>query len=137
MCQDNIGTRIKDGGIIQFFEEGTYVLRVNTWGKQEKPIEFEITDMSYVMIPKGAVIEGNEYLITKEITVALGKNNTVTWFNQDDTGHGIASDHGYWGSPGILKPGDSFSVTFNSTGIFEYPGMPGPWRTGTVVVLDE
>ncbi len=33
-------------GIIQFFEEGTYVLRVNAWGKQEKLVEFEIVKQS-------------------------------------------------------------------------------------------
>ncbi len=126
-----------DGGIIQFFEEGTYVLRVNAWGKQEKLVEFEIVDTSSVIIPQSAMIEGNESLIPKVITVVLGKNNTVTWINQDDTGHGIASDNASWGSPGILKPGDSFSVTFNSTGIFEYHGQPGPWITGKVVVTEE
>ena len=96
-------------------------------------------EQSIVIIPKGAVIAENEHLIPKEITVILGKNNTVTWINQDDTGHGIASDKGgkdAWGSPGILKPGESFSVTFNSTGSYGYHGQPGPWRTGTVIVID-
>ena len=95
---------------------------------------------SIVIIPKGAVIAENEHLIPKVITVVLGKNNTVTWINQDDTGHGIASDKGRkdaWGSPGILKPGESFSVTFNSTGSYGYHGQPGPWRTGTVIVIDD
>ncbi len=95
---------------------------------------------SYVIIPKGAVIEGNEYLIPKEITVVLGNNNTVTWINQDDTAHGIVSDKGgddFWGSPGVLKPGDSFSVKFNSTGIYEYHGIPHPWETGKVIVLEK
>ena len=125
---------------IRFFEDGKYVLRVNAWAKQEQFIEFQVTDSSYVIIPKGAVIEGNEHLIPKEITVVLGKNNTVTWINQDDTGHGIASDKGdedAWGSPGILKPGDTFSVTFNSTGVYDYHGQPGPWRTGTVIVIED
>lgn len=49
-----------DNGIIQFFEEGTYVLRVNAWGKQEKLIEFEIQDLSHVIIPQGAMIEGTK-----------------------------------------------------------------------------
>ena len=97
------------------------------------------TEPSYVIIPQGAVIEGNENLIPKVITVVLGKNNTVTWINEDDTAHGILSDKGSkdaWGSPGSLKPGESFSITFNNTGIFEYHGQPGPWITGKVVVID-
>ena len=67
------------------------------------------------------------------------KNNTVTWINEDDVGHGITSDKGgdgAWGSPGILKPGESFSHTFNESGIFEYHGQPHPWMTGTVIVLE-
>ena len=95
---------------------------------------------SVVIIPKGAVIEGNENLIPKVITVVLGKNNTVTWINQDDTAHGFASDKGgkdAWGSRGVLKPGNSFSVTFNNTGIYDYHGQPHPWQTGTVIVLEE
>ncbi len=91
---------------------------------------------SYVIIPKGAAIEGNEHLIPKVITVVLGVNNTITWINRDDTGHGIASDDASWGSPGILKPGESFSVTFDSTGDYDYHGQPGPWITGKVIVLN-
>nr|MCH9658042.1 hypothetical protein [archaeon] len=108
-----------DDESIRFFEEGKYILRVNAWAKQEQLIGFQVRESAYVIIPKGAVIEGNENLIPEVITVVLGKNSTVTWINQDDTAHGIASDkggHGSWGSPGILRPGDSFSVTFNNTG---------------------
>ena len=95
------------------------------------------TEESIVIIPKGAMIVEKEHLIPKEITVVLGKNNTVTWINQDDTAHGIASDDVSWGSPGSLKPGESFSITFNSTGVYDYHGQPGPWITGSVIVKDE
>ena len=50
-----------------------------------------LNSSSIVVIPLGAVIEGNEFLIPQEITVVLGKNNTVTWINEDDTSHGITS----------------------------------------------
>ena len=93
-----------------------------------------------VIIPPGATIEGNTHLIPEEITVVLGTNNTVTWINQDDTAHGITSDKrgtDSWGSHGVLKPGESFSVTFYSPGIYEYHGQPHPWITGKVIVLDE
>ncbi|MGY5149674.1 MAG: cupredoxin domain-containing protein [Candidatus Nitrosopumilus sp. bin_68KS] len=92
-----------------------------------------------VIIPLGAVIEGNMSLIPEEVTVVLGINNTVTWTNHDDTAHGITSDNGgddFWGSKGSLRPGDSFSVTFYSAGIYEYYGQPHPWITGKVIVLE-
>lgn len=92
---------------------------------------------SYVIIPKGAVIEGNEYLIPKEITVVLGKNSTVTWSNEDDVAHALVSNdkNNPWAT-GLMRPGESSSVKFNSTGIFNYHGAPGPWITGTVIVLE-
>ncbi len=112
---------------------------------QQNCIESNLRDTpnskaSIVGISKGTVITGNLTLIPETITVVMGINNTVTWINDDDTAHGIASDKGgddSWGSPGVLYPGDSFSVTFNSTGIYEYPGVPHPWETGKVVVLEK
>ena len=92
-----------------------------------------------VVIPLGAVIEGHEFLIPQEIMVVLGKNNTVTWINEDDTFHSFISDIGgknSW-STGPLRPGESSSVTFNSTGVFDYHGVPGPWMTGKVIVLEK
>ena len=92
---------------------------------------------SYVIIPPGAVIEGNEHLIPKVITVVLGKNDTVTWSNEDDVAHALVGDdkNNPWAT-GFVKPGESSSVKFNSTGIFSYHGIPGPWITGTVIVLE-
>lgn len=93
----------------------------------------------YVIIPLGAVLVGNEHLIPKEIIVVLGKNNTITWINEDDVPHTLVSDNGgdeIW-STGMMKSGESSSVTFNRTGVFDYHGTPGPWITGTVTVLEE
>jgi hypothetical protein len=104
---------------------------VSEWDFRKQP--------AYVIIPLGAVIEGNQHLIPKEITVVLGKNNTITWSNEDDTAHTFVSDMGgaqMW-STGIMKPEESSSVTFNKTGTFEYHGQPGPWITGKVIVLEE
>ena len=107
--------------------------------KPDLKSSFSLNSSSIVVIPLGAVIEGHEFLIPQEITVVLGKNNTVTWINEDDTAHGITSTHNpdSWGSPGVLKPGESFSVTFNSTGTYDYHGVPGPWMTGKVIVLEK
>ena len=104
---------------------------ISTWDFRQEP--------SYVIIPLGAVIEGNTSLIPEEIRVVLGMNNTVTWINEDDTAHAFVSDKGgdeSW-STGMMKPGESSSVTFNRTGVFEYYGTPGPWKTGTVIVLEK
>lgn len=104
---------------------------VSKWDFRKEP--------SYVIISLGAVLEGNEHLIPKEVTVVLGKNNTITWSNEDDTPHTFVSDKSgdeMW-STGMMKPGESSSVTFNRTGVFGYHGTPGPWIAGTVTVLKE
>ncbi len=92
---------------------------------------------SFVIIPQGAVIEGRASLNPQEITVMPGINNTIIWINEDDTGHGFVSDDGAWAIPRILKPGESYSLTFNEPGIFPYHGNPHPWITGKVIVLEE
>lgn len=91
---------------------------------------------SVVIIPKGAVIEGDIVLIPQEITVVLGINNTVTWINEDSVVHGIASYYSPSRGLSVLEPGESFSITFNEPGIFPYHGEPHPWMTGTVTVLE-
>lgn len=95
-------------------------------------------EISIITIPFGAVIEGNQYLNPNEITVVLGKNNTVTWVNEDDTPHSFLSDKegdDFW-ETGVILPGDESTIIFNHTGIFPYHGDPGPWLTGTVIVLE-
>lgn len=98
----------------------------------------DYSETSIVKIPKGAVVQGNEGLDPKEITVVLNQNSTVTWINEDSVAHGIASDKGgdeFWGT-GIILPGNEASIQFNNTGIFEYHGQPHPWITGRVIVID-
>ena len=93
--------------------------------------------MSFVVISHNAHLENSVSLSPEEITLVLGVNNTVTWINHDDVGHAITSDEQpSWGSSGILKPGETFSVTFNQTGVYDYHGEPHPWITGKVIVLD-
>jgi hypothetical protein len=93
---------------------------------------------SLVIIPQRASVEGGQRLNPQEITVVLGINNTVTWMNEDDVIHTFGSDdkNNSWFT-GLMNPGESSSVTFNNTGIFNYHGIPGPWATGKVIVLDE
>ena len=106
----------------------------------EKPLKIQVCrgGCSDVKILQGAVMEGNESLDPEVVIVVLGKNNTVTWINNDDTGHGLVSNlrgMDFWRTSGILKPGESFSNTFNKSGIFPYHGQPHPWISGAVIVV--
>ena len=93
---------------------------------------------SVVKILQGAVIEDNETLDPEIITVVLGTNNTVTWINHDDVAHTLSSNYenNLWWTE-LIKPGESSSVTFNSTGVFSYHGTPSPWISGAVIVLPD
>ena len=77
------------------------------------------------------------HLIPKDITVFLGKNNTVTWINEDDAPSTLISSHPPVWSTGLLLPGDTVSITFNETGVYKYHGSPHPWKTGSITVLDD
>lgn len=102
-----------------------------------KPSQWDFRTLpSYVFIPKGSALPDNEHhLIPKDITVYLGKNNTVTWINEDDTPSTLVADDGTW-STGQLLFGDTASITFNETGVYHYHGMPHPWKTGSITVKD-
>ena len=58
---------------------------------------------------------------------------TVTWSNQDGTQHTTTSNSGIWGSK-ILNPGNSFSFTFATAGVFPYHCEIHPMQ-GTIQVV--
>lgn len=71
---------------------------------------------------------GNGYVVVKAGT-------TITWENQDNTQHTTtsAASPPIWDS-GILRPGQSFSFTFNTPGTYSYICNVHP-MSGTVVVV--
>lgn len=101
-----------------------------------------------VVIPKGSSAQslGKTYE-PKTVRVFLGMNNTVRWTNEDKAPHGIAADNGddpgFYAAtnskdgPRLLLPRDSFEFTFTKAGEFGYHGEPGPWLTGTVIVMPD
>jgi plastocyanin len=66
------------------------------------------------------------------ITVPVG--TTVTWTNNDSTGHTVVADDGSFKSA-TLAPGATFSHTFATTGTFAYLCSLHTSMTGTVVVV--
>jgi Cupredoxin-like domain len=66
--------------------------------------------------------------------IIVKQGTTVDWQNKDNTQHTTTSDTpGIWDS-GILSPGQSYSITFNSTGTFTYHCNIHP-MTGTIEVV--
>jgi plastocyanin len=56
-------------------------------------------------------------LSDRDITIAQG--DTVTWRNGDTQNHQIVSVSGLFASP-VLRPGQSYSFTFQNPGVFRY-----------------
>ena len=75
-------------------------------------------------------------------TVTVNVGDTVTWVNRDDTAHGFVGtrDMDGWAAPAFstfgLLPGDDFSHRFENAGEYTYMGVPHPWMTGRVVVVE-
>ena len=94
-----------------------------------------------IEIVPGAVIEGNENYVPNDPTVLLTFTNNVRWINNDDTAHTVTPDHrhadgysGDFGSPGVMKPGDTYDFLFTEPQEVHYHCQPHPWMTGSVTV---
>jgi plastocyanin len=67
----------------------------------------------------------------KSIEVTAG--TTVVWTNQDQLVHTITADDGSWDS-GEIRPGTTWSRTFDKPGSYAFHCTPHPFMTGVVVV---
>ena len=104
----------------------------------EHILEAEIFDIKIVL---GAVVEGNENYVPNKSEVILGFDNNVVWTNTDDTAHTVTPDvpytdsySGEFGSPGVIKPGDTYEFLFTEPGEILYHCQPHPWMTGKISV---
>src|SRR5919204_4858739 len=49
----------------------------------------------------------------------INEGDTVTWTNRDSVRHQVVAENGRFASP-ILRPGQSYSFTFDDHGVFLY-----------------
>jgi len=94
-----------------------------------------------VEIASGTSVPGcettNECYIPYEISINVG--DTVVWENQDTAAHTVSSGTPEDGIDGnfdssLFMSGNSFEVTFNSSGEYPYFCMVHPWMNGIVRV---
>jgi len=69
--------------------------------------------------------------LPQRVTVKAG--TTVTWTNDDDDSHTVASSSKFFKSK-ALDTGDKFSFTFTTPGTYDYICSVHPYMTGAVVV---
>jgi amicyanin len=66
-------------------------------------------------------------------SVSVTPGSTVTWVNNDASGHDVTLSDGSFGSSTLSK-GDAYSAQFPSSGTFNYICSIHPFMHGTVVV---
>ena len=70
--------------------------------------------------------------------IVVDSGNQVTWVNEDSAFHSVTS--GFYDEPtelfdsGHLDPFESYTLTFDETGIFDYHCTLHPWMKGQVIV---
>jgi plastocyanin len=70
--------------------------------------------------------------------IVIEKGKQITWVNEDSAFHSITS--GYYGTPtelfdsGHLDPFESYTLTFDETGTYDYFCTLHPWMKGQVIV---
>ena len=88
----------------------------------------------HVTIPAGSGENTSSPGYTPDtITVVIGVNNTVVWTNDDNMPHTVTGANGAFDS-GNMNPGDTFTYTFTTPGVYAYGCSYHSWMKGTVVV---
>lgn len=78
---------------------------------------------------KTVSIKAGGFVPTK---VEIATGDSVRWTNVDNVNHQVVSDHGLFASA-ILRPGQSYTRTFNQGGTYRYHDGLKPAEKGTVV----
>ncbi|MDE1852856.1 MAG: cupredoxin domain-containing protein [Thaumarchaeota archaeon] len=83
-------------------------------------------------------IVSNLFFSPDVIVVVIGVNNTVVWTNEDSVQHTVYSTSVPSGASGfksnIISQGGTFSVTFQTPGVYKYYCTLHPWMGGEVIV---
>lgn len=92
-------------------------------------------------IPLGPGVAGSTLVAIRNFSfqandVHVRAGSSVTWVNCEAAGtpsHTSTSDQAAWQSP-LLAPGETFTKTFDTPGVFSYHCTPHPFMTGRVMV---
>jgi plastocyanin len=87
-----------------------------------------------VRIPAGTGSNPSLNYSPSSINVVIGVNNTVTFVNGDSVVHTVTAKGGSFDS-GNINPGQSWTYTFTTPGIYTYHCIYHTWMTGTITVL--
>ena len=118
----------------------TIALSFSNYSFDENVEETDLTINGDVIMPtkvsRPGCEENDRCYIPSVIVIEKGKQ--VTWVNEDSAFHSITS--GYYGTPtelfdsGHLDPFESYTLTFDETGTYDYFCTLHPWMKGQVIV---
>ena len=103
-------------------------------------IQSDVMDGGDVIMPTKVSRPGcedeNRCYIPSVVTISAGES--VTWVNEDSAFHSVTS--GFYDTPidlfdsGHLDPFDSYTLTFDESGTYDYFCTLHPWMEGKVIV---
>lgn len=110
--------------------------------EEKEEEETSIANAIQVIIPKGSSAPTMADRAYQPNYVKIKKGETITWTNKDSVMHTVTSgtSDGSIRNPDgkfysdVIRPGKTFTHTFNEVGEFPYYCSPHPWAQGTVVV---
>lgn len=70
-------------------------------------------------------------------TIEVLPGTDVIWTNDGTNSHDIVSDDGGFAASGPLAPGDSYTVTFDALGTYEYHSSVDAGFTGQIIVTND
>ncbi len=118
----------------------TIVLSFSNYSVEENVDETDLIIKGDVIMPtkvsRPGCEENDRCYIPSLVVIEKGKQ--VTWVNEDSAFHSITS--GYYDTPtdlfdsGHLDPFESYTLTFDETGTYDYFCTLHPWMKGQVIV---
>ena len=67
-------------------------------------------------------------------TLTLNVGDSITWTNGDQATHTVTSNSGNIFNSGYLQPGQSYTFTFNTSGVYNYYCQMHPSMRGVITV---
>ena len=108
-----------------------YVIRKHNQPKRYASVTkaIEATDVDTIIISKTSFTPTNLH---------VNKGATVYWDNFDTVSHdAVESDSKSGPNSGEIKPGQSYSFTYNNLGTYQYHSTLPPSMTGTITVSNK
>ncbi len=118
----------------------TVALSFSNYSIEENIEETDLINKGDVIMPTKVSRPGCEMNDSCYIPslIVIGKGNQVTWVNEDSAFHTVTS--GFYTAPtelfdsGHLDPFESYTLTFDEDGTYDYFCTLHPWMQGQVIV---